>query len=272
MATVSPDSTRISVSRPEAGEGISTSTLSVDTSQTVSSVSTQSPGRFRHSRIVPSATEIPIWGITTSMLVSVGEELTTRLLHVAGLGQDRLLERRAERDRDVRRGETAYRGVEVLERLRRHQRRDLRSHAARLRGLVRDQDLAGLPRAGEDRVSVERAEGAEVEDLDVLVQLGGRLDRQVHRGPVGDHGHLRPLAGDPRLPERHGVLAFGDLAADVAIEPLVLQVADGIGVTDGARQEALGVGRRGRRDDLEAGGLDEPGLGVLRMEGAAGEA
>ena len=89
------------LSRPDAGEGISTSILSVVTRQMVSSRSTQSPGRLRHSTIVPSATETPIWGITTRPAVSVGEELTAGLLHVVELGQDRLLERRAERDRHV---------------------------------------------------------------------------------------------------------------------------------------------------------------------------
>ena len=52
--------------RPLAGEGISTSILSVVTSQIGSSASTQSPGRLRHSTIVPSATETPIWGMVTS--------------------------------------------------------------------------------------------------------------------------------------------------------------------------------------------------------------
>ena len=50
---------------PEAGLGISTSTLSVVTSAIVSSAATVSPTCLRHSRIVPSLTLIPIWGINT---------------------------------------------------------------------------------------------------------------------------------------------------------------------------------------------------------------
>ena len=61
--------------------------------------------------------------------------------------------------------------VEVLERLLADQRRDLGAHAARARRLVRDQHLAGLAHARQDRVAVERAERAQVDDLDVLVEL-----------------------------------------------------------------------------------------------------
>ncbi len=48
---------------PLAGAGTSASTLSVDTSTTVSPSSTGSPSCLCHSRIVPSATDSPISGI-----------------------------------------------------------------------------------------------------------------------------------------------------------------------------------------------------------------
>src|SRR5947209_5758372 len=113
--TVTPTSTRISVTRPAAGDGISVSILSVEISTIVSSRSTQSPGRFFQSAIVPSATETPICGIVTSTsVVSVGEELTRSLLHVVDLGQHRALQRRRERDRHVGCGDAADRAVQVL--------------------------------------------------------------------------------------------------------------------------------------------------------------
>ena len=92
--TVTPTSTRISVTRPATGEGISVSILSVEISQIVSSRSIQSPGFFFQSAMVPSATETPICGIVTSTTVvaSVGEELTAGLPHVVDLGQNRALE------------------------------------------------------------------------------------------------------------------------------------------------------------------------------------
>src|SRR2546423_1845950 len=113
--TVTPSSARISVTRPFACVVISVSILSVEISTIVSSRSTQSPGRFFQSAIVPSATETPICGIVTSIsVVSVGEELTRSLLHVVDLGQHRALQRRRERDRHVRRRDTADRAVQVL--------------------------------------------------------------------------------------------------------------------------------------------------------------
>src|SRR4051812_1263821 len=113
--TVTPTSTRISVTRPATGDGISVSILSVEISTIVSSRSIQSPGRFFQSAIVPSATDTPICGIVTSTsVVLVGEELTTRLLHVVHLRQHGAFEWWRERDRHVRRRDTAHRAVQVL--------------------------------------------------------------------------------------------------------------------------------------------------------------
>src|ERR1051326_1726165 len=121
-STVSPASTRISPTRPVAGDGISVSTLSVEISTIGSSISIQSPTRLRHATIVPSATETPICGMVTSTVVLVREELKAGLLHVVHLRQHRALERRAERDRHVGGGHPHPRAVEILERLLRAQR------------------------------------------------------------------------------------------------------------------------------------------------------
>ena len=51
------------------GEGTSVSTLSVEISSSVSSASIVSPTCFDHFVIVPSDTETPIWGMTTSTAV-----------------------------------------------------------------------------------------------------------------------------------------------------------------------------------------------------------
>ena len=56
---------------PEAGDGTSVSTLSVEISSSVSSASTVSPTCFDHFVIVPSETETPICGMTTSTAVLV---------------------------------------------------------------------------------------------------------------------------------------------------------------------------------------------------------
>src|SRR5204862_6755617 len=98
----------------------------------------------RPATTVPSATDTPIWGIVTSTrsaAVSVCEELTARLPHTIDVGQDRLLERRRERDRHVRRGHTNHGTVEVLEPALRDQRRNLRARGACAVRLVDDHDL-----------------------------------------------------------------------------------------------------------------------------------
>ncbi len=67
--TVSPSSARIFVTVPVAGDGTSASTLSVEISTIVSSTLMGSPSDRCHSRIVPSVTDSPISGMTTSIVV-----------------------------------------------------------------------------------------------------------------------------------------------------------------------------------------------------------
>jgi hypothetical protein len=66
--TVVPSETLISCRTPEAGAGISASTLSVEISKRGSSRWTLSPAFFSHLVMVPSTMDSPIWG----MMMSVG--------------------------------------------------------------------------------------------------------------------------------------------------------------------------------------------------------
>src|SRR5581483_7498646 len=59
--TVVPSVTLISWRTPEAGAGISASTLSVEISKSGSSRWTLSPGFFSHLVMVPSTMDSPIW-------------------------------------------------------------------------------------------------------------------------------------------------------------------------------------------------------------------
>ncbi len=70
-STVSPSGTMISVTTPLAGDGTSVSTLSVEISSSVSSASMVSPTCLFHFVMVPSETETPICGMTTSTAVPV---------------------------------------------------------------------------------------------------------------------------------------------------------------------------------------------------------
>jgi hypothetical protein len=64
-STVSSSDTTIRCSTPAAGEGISVSTLSVDTSTKGSSTSTVSPSCLSQRVTVPSVTLSPSAGIST---------------------------------------------------------------------------------------------------------------------------------------------------------------------------------------------------------------
>ncbi len=67
ISTVSSSSTRILVSTPATGDGISVSTLSVETSRSGSSTSTVSPTFFSHWVTVPSVTLSPRAGMETEV-------------------------------------------------------------------------------------------------------------------------------------------------------------------------------------------------------------
>jgi len=70
IGTVAPGWTRISFRMPDAGAGISASTLSVEISKSGSSRCTLSPTFFIHFVTVPSAMDSPIWGMMTSVMQS----------------------------------------------------------------------------------------------------------------------------------------------------------------------------------------------------------
>ena len=67
-STVSPSAASSSARVPATGDGTSVSTLSVEISSKISSLSTLSPGFFNHRRILPSWIDSPILGITTSVI------------------------------------------------------------------------------------------------------------------------------------------------------------------------------------------------------------
>ena len=99
-------------------------------------------------------------------------------------------------------------------------------------------------------------------------QLGG-LQAVVGHEAVGQDRDV--VAGARHLgpPERHHVVRVGHLATHRAIELLVLEEEDRVGVADAAAQQAASVVRRRGHDDLEAGHVGEEGLDRLAVvEGA----
>src|SRR5262245_23826534 len=301
-STVSPSWTRICWSTPLPGLGTSVSTLSVEISSSGSSAATSSPSCLSHFVIVPSETETPIWGITTSTAVSVATlrvparrldcghhaiphrcasnrnsvlgEIPQSCDHVFDLGDVCLLERRRERDRRVRCRHALDRRVEVLERVLRDRRRDLRAEPARVRVLVEDEHLRRLAGRLQHRRLVPRDERPQVEDLHrdpVAVELLGGLLGRVDHGAPRDDGQVAALAVDARLPERRRVTLVRNLALDPPVEVLVLEVEHRVGILDCADDQALGVLGRRRAHDLQAGDVRERALRVLAVERPAGE-
>src|SRR5262252_10598201 len=92
-----------------------------------------------------------------------------------------------------------------------------------------------------------------------------------HRG-VGKDGQVLAFAADDGLSERHGVIRFGKLFFDAAVEEFVLEKEYGIVVANAGLEQALGVvGRRGI-DDLEAGSVQEIHLRTERVKRPAMDA
>src|SRR5213080_2139274 len=158
---------------------------------------------------------------------SVLRELPEPRRDILDLGDERLLERRRERHRRVRRGDPLDRSIEVLEGLLGDRRGDLAAEAAGMRVLVQDDRLRGLPHRLEDRLLVPRDQRAQVEDLDGDVFLPELLRRLVgcpdHRAP-GDDGDVVALAMNASLPEGRLVALVRNLGLDAAVEVLVLEV------------------------------------------------
>ena len=91
----------------------------------------------------------------------------------------------------------------------------------------------------------------------------------MDHGGVGDDGEVAAFADDICFADGDDVVIGGDFAFDAAIEIFVLEENAGIVVADGGFDEAFGVVGRGGANDFEAGIVDEPHLGILRVEGAA---
>src|SRR6267154_2721919 len=89
-----------------------------------------------------------------------------------------------------------------------------------------------------------------------------------HRG-ISNDAEVAAFADYVRFADGDDVIFCGDFALDAAVEIFVLEEDAGIVVADGGFDQTFGVVRRGGADDFKAGIVDEPHLGILRVEGAA---
>src|SRR3954454_12233929 len=179
----------------------------------------------------------------------------------------RVLEDGGERHRRVRRRHHPRRRLELAERLLGDERDDVRREAAARAGLAGADAPPGVLDALEERVGVERRRRRRVDDLalDPLAgQLRGRLLGEGHHPPERDDRHVAALADDVRLGERDRVRLLRHVALD-RVEGLVLEEDDRVVVADRLDQEALGVVRVRRHDDLQPGDVGEDRIQRLRV-------
>src|SRR5271157_4933573 len=86
---------------------------------------------------------------------------------------------------------------------------------------------------------------------------------------ISNDAEVAAFANKVGFADGDDVIFGGDFALDAAVEIFVLEENAGVVVADGGFDEAFGVVGRGGADDFEAGIVDEPHLGILRVEGAA---
>src|SRR5487761_326942 len=232
IGTVCPSATLISFSTPAAGDGISASTLSVEISNSGSSRSTFSPGFFSHFVTVPSKMLSPIWGIITSVAISVSSKNSiSRQLARGGknivlVGQKALFKRRRERYRRVLCRDAQNRPVQILERAFARDRRDFSRDAAGARVLVNDQQLVRFFHRLQNGFFVERQQRPQIDDfrLDSLFrQFLGGFERRVHHRRVRHNRQVAPLAPHNRFPDRNRIILGGQLFLDSPVQKFVLE-------------------------------------------------
>src|SRR3954447_20013580 len=212
--------------------------LSVSISTSSSPRFTSSPSDLSHLRIVPSSIESDRRGIATSAmpgsvpldgLLEVAEGRENRFDDLWLVREGDLLERLGVRHRQIGARHAADRGVEPVEGLLLDERGEVRADAAVRPALLDDHAAVGLADAGQDRVEVERAQRARVDDLGLDAVLGaerlGSLLRGDRHPRDADDRQVGALAPDHGLPEVDDVVALGDLAA-LAVEVLVLDEDD----------------------------------------------
>src|SRR5690606_32629537 len=237
--TVSPAWTRIFVSVPVLGAGISIETLSVSTSRRISSASTRSPTCLCQVETVPSVTVSPSCGINTSIeryhpdiVVSISRcrepgssrqlrrpraPLHPRARSVHELPDPRddpvrvrdlrifHVVRRSERD--VRRRDAHDRAVEIPEQLLGDDRRDLRAPAAEPRVVLDGHETPRARDLAQNRLRIERHERADVHhcrgNAVLLLENLRSLQRTRHHQRERADRDVVAALQHVRLAERH---------------------------------------------------------------------
>ena len=183
-----------------------------------------------------------------------------------------MLLRRGERDRGVQAGDADYGAIQIVEGFFVDDGGDFSRQAAGAGVFVKDDHLVCLLDGLRDCPAVNRNQRAQVQDLDFNSFFGenGRgFQRGVDHGRVGDDADVGAFSGDARLPDGDYIILLRHFFFNPAVEIFVLEEDAGIVVADGGFDQTFGVVGRGWADDFEAGIVNEPHFGILRVEGAA---
>lgn len=136
-------------------------------------------------------------------------------------------------------------------------------------------EVVGLLDGLDDGLDVEGLDGAEIDDLALdavlLLEVLGRDQGLADAARERDDGDVLSNTLNLGLSNGdHKVVALGLLrhGEDLAIEQLVLEHTDGVGVADGSLQEPLGVLCTPGSDDLEPGDAAVPRGVILRVLGS----
>ena len=140
---------------------------------------------------------------------------------------------------------------------------------------VDDENFVGLAHGFENGFFVERRQGAQVDDFGFDAALGhgfGGFERDADHVAVGNDREIGAFTANRGFADGHGVIAFGDLALDRAIQALVLEEKHGRRIADRGEEQTFGVVRRRGHDHFDAGLMHEPRGIFLRVIQAAAHA
>src|SRR5215467_2716730 len=191
--------------------------------------------------------------------------------NVLDLRQVVMLLGRGKGDCRVEAGDSDDRSIEVVESFFIDDSRNFSGQASGPGVFVEEDDLVRPFHGLRDGWAVDGDEGAQIDDFyldSFFAQDFCGFQGGVDHGGVGDHAEVAAFARNASLSNGDDVILLGDFFLDPTIEILVLEENAGIVVADGGFDEAFGVVRRSRADDLEPGVVNEPHLGVLRVERA----
>src|SRR5580692_7638233 len=264
----SPCLTRISLSIPAEVAGTSMETLSVSISKRLSPGATASPTDLNQIVILPSVTVSPSCGIRMSILRPQGAAYG--LNDAVDAGHRAVFQNVGGRQRDVRRGDTHRRAVEVVERLIGDDRHQLRSPTAKARILFnREQAMRARDRT-QHGLCVHGNQGTDVDDfaIDTVFRLefvGGRDGARHHQSERKDGGvRARPNNFSHAQPVYD--LAIGDFAFG-GVKRLVFEEDDRIRIAYRSREKTDDIERSRRCNDLQARDHHAPVLDALAMLG-----